>query len=214
MIVDDWEIIRQGIKSIVSATRGGDFTVCLDIPGCSIQKIEEIIKETTPDVLIIDPFQGRESARNIIKSISSKFGELKILIYSTVSEPCFANIIFQSGGKGYISKRSSNSEIVKAIHTVIAGGSFLCVKNHDQIMKYGFNKKGLNSLGPRELEIFELIGKGYANIEIGKIFKTNKKTVSTQVSKIKEKLNLRTRVDLVHTAIEWLFFKPGLTLEQ
>ncbi len=220
MIVENWPVIRTGLAVLINKTGENTMSVCADMANIgNITDIKAKIKENRPDLLIIDPLQSQTGGESVIESIAKKFKKLRILIFSTVNKTIWIHTVIQAGGHGYVDKTDSDEDILKAICEVAEGGNYLSDRAHNEVIGAAISHTNtskrrythtINDLAEKETEVFELLGKGYSNVQIAEKYGTSKKTVAAQIEKIKTKLGIKTRAQAVRYSIEWLFIAPKL----
>ncbi|MMZ60433.1 Oxygen regulatory protein NreC [compost metagenome] len=117
--------------------------------------------------------------------------------------------VLRNGAAGYILKNAPDEELLSAIRTVHKGGTYIHSKMATSLVRE-FIKKDLDSndtdpfhlLSKREIEILPLVAKGYGNKEIAEKLYISVKTVEVHKAKIMEKLNLKSRPELVEYALK------------
>lgn len=113
----------------------------------------------------------------------------------------------QVGASGYLLKSSSEEELIESIRSVHEGGVYVC-KEMVPYLVQGFvnrhkeEKEGYLKLSERETQVLTLIAKGYGNKEIGEMLFISVKTVESYKSKIMNKLDLKSRPELVEYALK------------
>lgn len=122
IIVDDHQMVRETWKMILQNCDGIEV-----ITECS-SGAEAISFAATlnPDVMLMDinmsPVNGFEATRKILKTSP----HIKIIGVSVNNQPGYAKNMMQLGAKGYVTKNSSKDEMIKAIHEVMKGKTFIC----------------------------------------------------------------------------------------
>lgn len=121
LIVDDHEIVRQGIRTILGNLRPG-WTICREAKNG--QEALEAVKELNPDLVILDVsmpvMSGLEAARRISKL---KLG-CRILIFTMHESAALASEIQAVGAHGYVVKSQAARDLVHALDALFAGGTF------------------------------------------------------------------------------------------
>ena len=144
------------------------------------------------------------------QSIKEKCPEVRVLALSVHETKTHIRRVLQAEASGYVVKSSAAETLIQAIHAVAADGVYL-----DPIVAaklIGAPRSSTASPAPggtlsdREAEVLRLIAMGYANKEIAAQLNLSVKTVETFKARSMEKLGLRSRVDIVHHAVErgWL----------
>lgn len=207
VIVDDHPILRDGIAQLVS---GQDDLVVSGQMGDAAEAMAEIPK-LKPDLAIIDIFLEGSNGIELTKSLHSRYPVLKILILSMHDEAMYAERALRAGASGYVMKQEASRTILTAIRTVLNGDRYVSSRVSsllvDQLIgggKKDEEKISAERLSDRELEIFELFGRGLSRTAIAKKLHLSVKTVESHRANIKTKLNLQDSTDLMHKAMLWL----------
>lgn len=122
IIVDDHQMVRETWKMILQNCDGIEV-----ITECSSgADAISLAGSLNPDVMLMDinmsPVNGFEATRKILKSSP----HIKIIGISVNNQPGYAKNMVQLGAKGYVTKNSSKEEMIKAIHEVMKGKTFIC----------------------------------------------------------------------------------------
>jgi two-component system response regulator NreC len=122
------------------------------------------------------------------------------------NEPEYLYYTLRNGAKGYVVKNATPEELLEAVHTVAAGGTYIHPKVAQALTKQMVeggrtDLAALQQLSPRELEILQLLAKGYTNREISEQVFLSVKTVEAHRAKIYSKLGFKSRADLVQFAL-------------
>lgn len=205
LIVDDHPVVRNGLTTIIN--HEPDMNVCGEAEdACQALKAAAELK---PDVVVVDISLKNSDGIDLTKSITAVHPQLSIIVLSVHDESVYAERALLAGAQGYLMKDAVSENIIKAIRTVLSGDiyvsnaiskKFLHTIAHD---KAGMAKTPIETLSDRELEIFNLIGKGYKVSQIAEKLHLSTKTIETYRSRLKEKLNLANAAELLRYAIKW-----------
>ena len=166
-----------------------------------------IVAREKPDVLLMDiSMPPGQSGLVACEKIARDFPETKIVILTMFAEPEYLFYTLRGGASGYVLKNSTSEELVAAVRAVVGGGSYIHPKMAALLAKQlsgadGDKDRSYQQLSTRELEILQLIAKGYTNKEISEQVYLSVKTVEAHRSKIYQKLGLKSRADLVAYAL-------------
>lgn len=203
-IVDDQQILREGLKMILEEQEGYE-VVGLYGDG---EKILEDFSVIMPDVILMDvkmPILNGVEATRRIKALDKR---VKILILTTFNEEEFIYDALKNGASGYILKESTPEEILEAIETVYRGEAMIQPKVAMKLINQFARQEVLGKeeapldLTDRELEIVKAIGAGYNNKEIAAHLFMSEGTVKNHITKILLKLDLRDRTQLAIFAVK------------
>lgn len=205
-IVDDHPLMRKGLVMTIEKEMG--FEVCGQAESAE-EALSEILK-LKPDAAVFDISLPGMNGIELVKNTLHQMPELKILIVSRHDEELYAERALRAGAKGYLMKLEAVEVLVSAIKQILNGGIYLSEKIGTKlIMKLtsGHSSKSdnpLDLLSDRELEVFELTGKGISTKEIGKKLHISVKTVESHRANIKQKLGLESANDLMRHAVKWV----------
>jgi two-component system response regulator NreC len=203
LLVDDHAILRAGLRALLSAEP--DIEVVSEA-GNGLEAVAQTEK-LSPDIVLMDitmpVMDGLEATRRIHQSCP----EVKVLVLTIHDSEEYLFQILEAGGAGYLVKDSADTDLINAIHAVYRGEAFLSplaakmvIKRYLRAVGQEEQKQNYEDLTRREKEILKLIADGYTNQEIADLLIISVKTVETHRAHILEKLELRTRADLVKYA--------------
>ena len=208
LLVDDHQIIRDGLSNMLK--EAGDIEVC-GTAGDTVKALE-MIRETTPDVVITDLSMPGKSGIELIRRINEKHPEIYVLVLSMyVTEDYIFNAL-KAGAKGYLPKQdTTRAELLKAIYSVSRGEEYFSDSVAQVISKlYSHSAKSTAtpdsmsrkaSLTSRETEILRMYTEGLSNMEIAERLNISIRTVETHKNNIMQKYNFKNTVEMVKFAI-------------
>ena len=206
MLVDDHPVVRKGLKSILEEDAG--FTVCGEAEDANTAI--KVISETEPELVIVDiELKGNIDGIELVSAIKVRFPHIKMLVMSMDDGTVYAEKSIKAGAKGYIAKAEAAENIMFAIEAVMDNKIYLSNSISNKIATkhiYGSqdNKKiSIQMLSGRELEVFQLIGKGYKRNEIAKRLNININTMESHRRKIREKLSIENSSELTKIAVQY-----------
>lgn len=206
LLVDDHPILCEGLAQKINGEL--DLIVCGQARDSHTAL--EAIEKLRPDIAVVDIALGDTSGIELIKDIKVRFPKLPALVLSMHDEALYAERSLHAGAKGYVMKQEEPEVLLHAIRHVLEGQIHLSDKVKDAIV----NRLGGNppegeiatiaqQLSDRELQVFQMIGDGYATHEIADRLHLSMKTVASHRENIKKKLNLKTVEELSRFAIHW-----------
>lgn len=204
LLVDDHPMVREWLTSLIE--QQPDMSVCGEAD--SIADALKILKNTTPDIAVVDLSLKEASGLELIKTIKARWPEIGVVVLSMHEEEIYAERAIRAGARGYVMKRESTKRIITAIREVYQGK--LCVS--DQISasfaeKFiggkGGTPSGVQELSDRELEVFDLLGRGLGTRQIAETLNVSIKTVQAYCARIKQKMHLATASELLREAVRW-----------
>src|SRR6266576_6219371 len=206
VIVDDHPLFRKGLEQLIHSD--GAFAVCGEAGNAS--EAMDVIRKLDPDLAIVDISLPGTNGIELIKNIRAEFPRLPVLVLSMYDESLYAFRALRAGAQGYVMKQEALANVVNAIHEVFQGRPYLSPSmSATVIAKFAqgpgeSNVSTVEQLSDRELEIFELIGKGQEIRAIAKMLHLSPKTVETHRAHIKEKLNLENARQVARLAVQWV----------
>jgi DNA-binding NarL/FixJ family response regulator len=204
LLIDDHPLVREWLTSLID--QQPDMGVCGEADG--IPDAIKLLKTVSPDIAVVDLSLKDASGLELVKTIKSKWPNVGIVVLSMHDEEVYAERCIRAGARGYVMKRESTKRIITAIREVHQGR--LCVS--DQTASAFAEKfiggrtqplSGVQELSDRELEVFDLLGRGLGTRQIAESLNVSIKTVQAYCARIKQKMHLATATELLREAIRW-----------
>ena len=204
VIADDHEIVRSGLKMLLESDP--DMRVVGE--AADGEQAFQVAMREKPDILLMDiSMPPGQSGLIACGHVAKRLPKTKVIVVTMFAEPEYLFFTLRGGAAGYLLKNSSREDLLNAVRTVHAGGSFIHPKMVENITRQLVSPDGeaedtsYKQLTTRELEILQLLAKGHTNKEISEKIYLSIKTVEAHRSKIYAKLGFKTRADLVAYAI-------------
>jgi DNA-binding NarL/FixJ family response regulator len=210
-LVDDHPVLRKGLVRLIDSKPG--FVVCGEASTAVDAMVA--IRELKPQLVVADIGLPGASGIELTKTIRSEFPNIPVLILSMHEEALYATRALRAGAMGYIVKQDAIDNIVTALQHTLEGTRYLSPGIAAQLQQNDGDDQPVSShdlvnlLTDRELEIFELIGKGRDVREISKALNVSPKTVETHRTNIKEKLKLKNSRQVARVALQWFTQHPS-----
>jgi DNA-binding NarL/FixJ family response regulator len=213
LIVDDDDLMRAGLKAVLSSDDEIDVTGEAGDGRTAIQQA----RAGRPDVVLMDVRMPDLDGISATRELLAVSPEIRVAILTTFERDEYIFGALSAGASGFLLKRTKPEELIAAIHTLAAGDSLLSPSVTTRVIERMAGQpvtpseasKRLDELTPREREVLELIGRGLSNGEISNAFFIEESTVKTHVKRILMKLELRDRVQAVIFAYESGLVTPG-----
>ena len=197
MLVDDHEVVRDGLKALIQAN---DDLVVVAEAG-SVKEALLQADRTKPDVIVMDVRLADGSGIEATREIRAVRPQTRVLMLTSFADDdaLFASIM--AGADGYVLKQIKGSELLRAVRTVGAGQSLLdpaitsAVLDRLRKGKLLLRDEKLARLTAQEERILGMIADGQTNREIGTTLKLAEKTVKNYVSTILSKLEVGRRAE-------------------
>lgn len=207
VIIDDHPMIREHLGHLLVRQLG--VIVCGE--ASTTREGLDLVKKTQPDLAIVDMKLRGSCGLELVKDIVSLRFPTRILVLSMHDEELYAERAFKAGANGYITKENVSSKIVGAIREVMDGKIYaspvVMEKIFDRVERIG--KSELDILTDRELEVFQLLGRGKNTREIASELGLGMSTVETYRTRMKAKLGLRSAAELYQRAGLWIRENEG-----
>lgn len=207
ILVDDHPLLRKGLARTIEAEADLNVISQSDSAEDALEEIEEV----EPDLAIVDISLPGMSGIELIKHLKSRVPDVQILVVSRHDETLYAERCIRAGARGYVMKQEAGDDIVKAIRKVLDDRIFVSEEINERLlqsMAEGGRERIMQSplevLSDRELEVFELTGKGSSTRDIAEQLHLSVKTVESYRARIKNKLNLDSANELMKHAVQWV----------
>jgi DNA-binding NarL/FixJ family response regulator len=209
LVVDDQSMVRAGFRMLLSGEQ--DIEVVAEA-GNGVEAIDKAAR-FDPTVVLMDirmpELDGLQATRRILAADD----DARILILTTFDLDEYVYEALRAGASGFVLKDDPPEQLIAAIRTVAAGDPLLSPTITKRVIKQ-FTRiprpeppKELDELTAREQEILRLIARGLSNAEIAQELYISDTTVTTHITHILQKLNLRDRVQAVVLAYQTGIFE-------
>ena len=197
VLVDDHEVVRNGIKALLEQTP--DVSVVGEAG--TVKDAIARVEWARPDVVIMDVRLPDGSGIEATREIRARLPKTQVLMLTTFAddEALFASIM--AGAAGYVLKQIKGADLVRAVQTVGSGQSLLDPAVTKGVLdrlrkgKHLLKDERLARLSAQEERILEMIADGKTNREIGDKLHLAEKTVKNYVTSILSKLEVARRAE-------------------
>ncbi|MDT4967636.1 MAG: hypothetical protein QOJ64_2373 [Acidobacteriota bacterium] len=200
LIVDDHDLVREGLKKILEELSGA---VAFGEASTASEALRRAVEQNW-DVALLDPSLENRRGLEVLKDLKRIRPQLPILIVSTRSEEHLARRAFKAGAAGYLTKDSHRSEFVKAVNNVLAGGRYISPLLAEKLvigLERGTDRPPHEALSDREFEVLQLIASGKTVKGIASLLNLSDRTISTYRARVLAKMEMKTNAELTHYAI-------------
>jgi len=206
LTVEDHSVVRQGLKHLIN--QEPDLLACAEAG--SADEAMRAIKQNSIDVAIVDiSLKGQTNGIELVSRIKAEYPQIGVLILSMHDESVYVELALRAGAAGYVTKHEAAQTVISAIRHVAGGGVYLSDGISAGVHANGGTsaiKDGIlsvDNLTGRELEVFQLMGRGYKTRQIAERLGLSAKTVESYIAHMKDKLELADIVELIQYAIQW-----------
>ena len=209
-LADDHTVMREGLKSLVNAQSDMDVVGEADDGRDTLQKVREL----QPDVLIVDVSMPGLNGIQVTERLRRTCQKVTVLVLTAHDDNGYLRQLLEVGASGYVLKKAAADELINAIRVVAAGGVYLDPSLAGKVVGgyLGNRRPGKpqsNDISEREAEVLRLVAWGYTNKEVASYLRISVKTVETHKANIMQKLDLKSRVEMVRYALRQGWLRPN-----
>jgi DNA-binding NarL/FixJ family response regulator len=205
LLVDDHPLVREWLTNLLN--QQPDFQVCGETGNAP--EALQLVDTAKPDIAIVDITLAEGSGLELIKSIRAVQPGVAVLVLSMHDESLYAERALRAGAGGYIMKSEATQKVIQAVRAVLGGEVYVSPRVTALLAQKLISGKRrdislpVSELSDRELEVFQLLGRGFNTRQISEHLHVGFKTVQSYSARIKEKLNLANINELMREAIRW-----------
>ncbi|HYE65420.1 MAG TPA: response regulator transcription factor [Pyrinomonadaceae bacterium] len=202
-LADDHEMIREGLKLLVSSQP--DMECCGE--ASDGRAAVERAKELQPDVVVMDVSMPELNGLQATKKLKACCPQVKVLALTRHADDGYLQQLLKAGVSGYVLKQSAAAELLHAIRAVANGNLYLDPAIAQKVVGAYVGKAAPlgaalpSKLSEREQEVLRMIAWGYSNKEIAARLEISVKTVEVHKANAMRKLGMRSRIDIVRYAL-------------
>jgi len=207
-LADDHVVMREGLRSLVNAQPDMNVVGEADNGRAAFQ----MARELQPDVIIMDVSMPDLNGIQVTERLKRVCQKIMVLVLTAHDDSGYLRQLLEVGASGYVLKKAAAEELIKAIRVVADGGVYLDPSLAGKVVGGYLGKRRLgskplgNDISEREAEVLRLVAWGYTNKEIAGYLRISVKTVETHKANLMQKLELKSRVEIVRYALRqgWL----------
>lgn len=205
-LLDDHPIVLAGFRLMLNAQP--DLEVCGT--AASAEEALGSVATAKADLVITDLTLPGRDGLDFIRDVMATLPDLRVLVVSMHDELHYAERALRAGARGFLMKEAGSEKMLTAIRQVLAGHVYVSERLSAKIIDaFSSNRprgseSPIEKLSDREFAVFRMIGEGKTTKEIALQFHISDKTVAVHRGHIKEKLGMKTAVELSHHAFRWL----------
>jgi len=205
LLVDDHAVLRAGLKTLLNSQP--DMKVVAEA-GDGNEALCQFVK-VTPDIVLMDITMPGLSGLEATKEIKRRDPEARVLVLTMHEDESYLHQMLRAGANGYVPKKAADTELLAAIRATYRGEHFihssmtagLVVELCHKEINDGIQAQDQGILSMRESEVLSLIAMGHTDQQIADKLFLSIKTVQTYKARLKEKLKIKGRAELVRYAI-------------
>jgi DNA-binding NarL/FixJ family response regulator len=205
VIADDHDVVRRGLKSLLSDVPGWE--VCAEANN-GRQALDKV-RQHKPNVAVMDVTMPELNGLEATRQIRKQFPDTEVLVLTMHESEQIAHEVLKAGARGYILKSDAGRDLVKAVEAVSKKQAFFTTRVTQMVSESNL-REGLGAveagdigsrLTPREREIVQLLAEGKSNKEVASALNISVKTVETHRTNIMRKLRFHSVGELVRYAV-------------
>jgi DNA-binding NarL/FixJ family response regulator len=195
VLVDDHALVREGLKAMLMAAPQ------IEVVGEAGHASEAlaVVAETQPHLVLLDVGMKDVNGIELASQLLAQHPSLLVLMLSMYDNPATVNRAMQAGARGYVLKDAPSSDILQAIDTLVAGGTFLSTDISGRLLR---SQTPRPLLSARESAILSHLAKGHSSKQMAMELGVSARTVETHRQNIRRKLNLEGQAELIKYAVE------------
>lgn len=200
LLADDHHIVRAGVRQLLESA--ADLEVIAEAGDG--EEAQTLIQKHKPDVAVLDIQMPKASGIEVTRWVRSHLPEVGVLILTAYDDDPYVMAVLQAGANGYVLKTGQADELIQAVRDVHEGKSVLDPNITRKLMSSLFKspeKKVVEPLTDRELDVLRLAAKGYTNKAIGVQLSISDRTVQGHLAHIFTKLQAASRTEAVMRAV-------------
>jgi len=204
LVADDHAVLRAGLKLLIGTQAD---MVVVGEAGDFISARQSILN-LRPDVVVLDLSMPGGNAVEVVEDLSREIPETRLVILTMHDDASMFRAAFTAGAAGYVVKSAADTELLTAIRTVAAGGTFVNLPGNSGLPMVAYDhedsdhRRALELLSAREHEVLIFVAEGHTNQAIADRLLLSVKTVESYRSRLMTKLNLHTRAELTQFALK------------
>jgi DNA-binding NarL/FixJ family response regulator len=202
IIIDDFPLVRDGVQEWLERDPA------IRVVGTAGNGREglELAHEVKPDVAIVDLHMPELGGMMVLERLRNELPSVRTLVMTASEKGETLLDAVAAGAAGYLTKRSSATEVCQAVITVAGGGSVITPTLAGHLLRqYSRASTGEGEMRPmltsREQEVLRLVAQGLTDRQIAKHIYVSPRTVQNHLARIRDKTGLRRRSELTRWAV-------------
>jgi len=208
LLADDHHIVRAGVRQLLESAK--DLEVIAEAGDG--EEAQALIQKHKPDVAVLDIQMPKASGIEVTRWVRAHLPEVGVLILTAYDDDPYVMAVLQAGANGYVLKTAQADDLIQAVRDVNEGKSALDPAITRKLMSNlfkGTEKKIVEPLTDRELDVLRLAAKGFTNKAIGVQLSISDRTVQGHLAHIFAKLQANSRTEAVMRGVSLGLISQG-----
>jgi len=209
LLADDHAVVRAGIRQFLEREKG----IRVVAEAGDGEEARQLVEKHHPDVAVLDIQMPKASGIDVTRWIRAHHVDVGVLILTAYDDDPYVLAVLQAGANGYVLKTSAPGEIIQAIKDVDEGKSVMDPAITQKLLTHitaPTPGAGIEELTDREMQVLELVGKGFTNKAIGVQLNISDRTVQGHLAHIFNKLQAASRTEAVMRAVSLGWLPPDI----
>jgi len=202
LLAEDHAILREGLKRLIAEQPNMEVVGETDNGVDAWQQATEL----EPDIVLMDITMPRLNGAEATMKIRELCPRVKVIVLTGHRAGAYLNEVLKAGASGYVLKQAAIDELIDAIQTVAKGGTYIDGASRESLVHTPLDHRVYKGepqgkpLSQREIQVLSLVANGYTNKEIANELSISVKTVETHKANSMQKLDLKSRAEVVDYA--------------
>ncbi|MBI5354021.1 MAG: response regulator transcription factor [Chloroflexi bacterium] len=208
LLADDHHIVRAGVRQLLESA--SDLQVIAEAGDG--EEAQALIQKHKPDVAVLDVQMPKATGIEVTRWVRANMPEVGVLILTAYDDDPYVMAVLQAGANGYVLKTAQADDLIQAVRDVNEGKSALDPSITRKLMSNlfkGTEKKIVEPLTDRELDVLRLTAKGFTNKAIGVQLSISDRTVQGHLAHIFAKLQANSRTEAVMRGVSLGLISQG-----
>lgn len=192
IIADDHPLMRSGIRATLQSAAD----ICVVGEASDGNEAQRLCRRLAPDILILDLNMPGPSFLETLTSLKKAAPSVNVLVLTAFDDGVYVRSLVKAGIAGYILKDEVPDALISAVRTVRHGGTWFSRAVFSKLYEVNLSDGALRDLTDRERDVLGLVATGRDNGEIARELGLAEQTVRNYVSRVYEKVGVRSRVEL------------------
>jgi DNA-binding NarL/FixJ family response regulator len=203
LVVEDDAITRQALIDKVEH----DPALCVCGAAGTVAEALPLIEADVARVALMDLGLPDGDGTDLIRLATAREPPLEVMVITVFGDERHVVRAIEAGATAYLLKDADASTVAESIHALLAGGSPISTSIARHLLKR-FRREPVATtdaavqLTPREVEVLEVVSRGFSNAEIGELLHLSLHTVNSHIKNIYRKLAVRSRSEAVFEAVQ------------